>query len=606
MELDDRGFSAGGPFAGHHRRTRRIVMATFGNPPKKRERQKLMLAPLNARPSRRPVSDVGYFNRRSADQVMLDGDGRPVRAGPLDDQGHATTLDDRGLVDLHFQALEENDMPRRIVDPPPPSAPDLGPEEEEEEEEEDEAGEEEQETAADTQPPPPEPETIAPPPKPRNRRGKRPGAGLGPPMRSPEGLAGPTGDSPRMPGPSGGNHWPTDASMVWQKIVEEAYRMGSSPHEIYITVERFGIGGYAAEPVQLGQIEGGAVSGSESISPAQALTDYVVQVCHAQAPGPARYRFNFCWKRGGKVKVGELRLGHPQELANQRMMAAQRAATSPPPGFGRTPTLPAFQPPPPGFGAMPPPGYYPPPYMPPPQQYFSQPAFDMGPVEAMRRELAQTLGALNESRAREAEARGLPPPPPVVAAPTISPEADDARTARVVVGVLQSMGIRPVGSAAPAQVGFGAAISDAKEKISGLRELVGIFREVEKLKEGMGFGGLEETVEMPAPIVEDPSRPAFGVKPIPFAKWQGKDVLWAERKDDEAILSEWLPKMAAANPELAMSLLERALRVFDQGAFGVLLRKFAEQGGPAATAASVMADRVANGASVGRPDFPAP
>jgi hypothetical protein len=109
----------------------------------------------------------------------------------------------------------------------------------------------------------------------------------------------------------------------------------------------------------------------------------------------------------------------------------------------------------------------------------------------------------------------------------------------------------------------------------------------------------EEPTELPAPIVEDPNKPAFGVKPIPFAKFQGKEVLWAERKEDEALLTEWLPKMAMANPELSMNMLERALRVLDQGAFGVLLRRFAEQGGPAATAASVMADRVANGASVG-------
>lgn len=480
-------------------------------------------------------------------------------------------------------------MPKRSPLEEEPETATKGPNEEDELDEEEEDDDEPQEVAAAPVEPPP------PPPK-KNNRPKKP--------RRIAGLAGSTGDVAGMGAPPDGSEaWPQDAPEVWEKIVEQAAKGGRTPWDMYITVERFGIGGYAAEPVQLAQIEGGSVAGSEGVSAAQMLMDYMIDVCHARAAGPARYRLNFNWKRGGRIKVAELRMAHPQEIMMQRSAAAQRAMPPPPgPGFGaRLQGYPqqSQQPMYPQPMMQQNPAYYPPPY----PQYVPMPSQAdpelRGSVEQMRRETAMMLGRLDEAARREAEARGQPAPPPM--APVSSPEGDDARTARVVVGVLQAMGIRPSGPAAAATAGptgFGAAISDAKEKISGLRELVGIFREVEKLKEGFGLAA-EEPTEIPAPIIEDPNKPAFGVKPIPFAKFQGKEVLWAERKEDEALLTEWLPRMAMANPEMSMQVLERALRVLDQGAFGVLLRKFAEQGGPAATAASVMADRVANGAQVG-------
>jgi hypothetical protein len=515
---------------------------------------------------------------------------------------------DADLVAAHFQDLaaqpEELEMARRKPEiPPPPESSDELPEDPEEEEPEDEPEEPDGEPLGAAPEPEPAPEpasaaTLPPPPKKTRQRKKGPGGDM----------------SHVVMGAAPVDAWPLEAGLVWEKILLEAAKIHRSPQNMYINVDRLAISGYAAEPVSIGQIEGEAVAGGESVTPATALREYMIDVFHARAPGPAKYRLDFNWKRGGRIKMGEFRFGHPHEMMQQRAYAQARAAAgqpgggAPPPGIGAMPAQ-AYAPIPgggpyaqiPTYMQQPPYASQYPPYYPP-----QQPAAAAAMDPSTMAEIGYLRGSLNEALAaiREKREPNLPPPPPAVAAPAADQE--DARVARVVVGVLQSYGLRPgaapaVAQAQAAPVGFGSVVERAREQIGGLKQLASIFKEVERLKDEMGFGGAAEEpeTEVVTAQVQDPNAPAFEVRKIPFAKFKGQDVLWPQRGDDESLLMEWLPRFIASNPQMGESVLEKAMQVLDQGAFGSLLGRLAQQGGPAAQAAQAMGDRMSNGAGVG-------
>jgi hypothetical protein len=511
---------------------------------------------------------------------------------------------DADLVATHFQDLaaqpEESEMSKRAIAPPPESEEELT-EDLEEEELEDEPEEEDLIVAAPAPAPAPEPEPVAgipPPPKKSRKRNLSKDHRTG-------------GDrSHVVMGASPQDTWPTEAGLVWEQILIEAAKEHKTARDMYINVERLAISGYAAEPVDIGQIEGEAVEGGETVTPATALREYMLDVFHARHSGPAKYRLDFNWKRGRRIKMGEFRFGHPHEMMQQKAYAQARAQAAHMPGMAGIPPV--------GMGAMPPQPYAPmPPYMsqPPyasyPPPYYQQPQQPQAPAvdPATMAELSYLRGSLTEalSAAREGRQPNIaPPPPPAVAAP--SADQEDARMARVVVGVLQSYGIRPAaaqpaqGAAQSAPVGFGAVVDRAREQLGGLKQVLGVFKEFEKLKEEMGIAGgaMEETdPEVITAKIEDPNSPAFGVRKIPLASFGGKDVLWPHREEDESLLTEWGPRFIAANPDLAMSFLEKAMKVLDQGAFGSLLGRLAQQGGPVAQAAQAMGDRMSNGAGAG-------
>jgi hypothetical protein len=542
---------------------------------------------------------------------------------------------DADLVATHFQDLaaqpkEEPEMARRKTEIPPPPSEDELPEDPDEDPEdeldpEDEPEEADEEIAhgrrmhsADpgiAAPPPPAtlgaqpaPEPIAPPPK--------------KPRKSRKG-----GDrSQVIMGAAPVDNWPQDAGQVWERILVEAAKEHRTARDMYINVERLAISGYSAEPVYIGQIEGEAVEGGEVITPSTALTEYMIDVFHARASGPAKYKLDFNWKRGRRIKMGEFRFAHPHEMMEQRAYAKARAAAGQMPGGGGMSPVGMGHAPQPNYATMgvtsayaPIPTYMQqPPYasQPPPYYPYPQPAQAASMDPSTIAELGYLRGSLNEALAaiRENRQPNLPPPPPTVAPPPADQE--DARVARVVVGVLQSYGLRP-GAAAPAvaqaqsaPVGFGAVVDRAREQLGGLKQVLGVFKEFEKLKEDMGLAGVAEEPdpEVITAKIEDPNSPAFGVRKIPLASFGGKDVLWPHREEDESLLTEWGPRFIAANPDMAMAFLEKAMRVLDQGAFGSLLGRVAQQGGPAAQAAQAMGDRMSNGAGVGsKPSgFPAP
>jgi hypothetical protein len=455
------------------------------------------------------------------------------------------------------------------------------------EEEEEETEEEEREVAS---PPSPPPDDAPAPPK--RRRGRPPKAE----RRSGDPTGGQGVGRPPV------DVWPSGAPEVWDRLVRvEAVKAMMSAADLYATVERVGLGPYQMQPVRMAPIDGQAIAGDDFVSPGEALMNYMMDVVHVRSPGPARYILKFMWRRSGGAKTGTLELGSPSEIAEQRAAAIYHRMQQPQQPQFRSMGRPTYPPQQSGYPQSPYPPYAPyPPPMYPPQQ-------DNSAIEGARREIAGLAGQLNERIRMEAEARGAPPPPPVVV-PTAAPAPaldEDARIARVVIGVLKGMGIGPTGPSVAAQqqhTGFGTVVDRAKEQVAGLRQLVGIFREVDKLREEAGFGAPGDTEPPPVEVsakVEDPNAPAFGVRRIPFT-----DMLYPERGEDEGWL-EWLTKAAMANPDRAAKFAEIGLKVLDQGAFGTLLRTFAAQGGPAAQVASAMHDRVANGAGVGAPPPPA-
>jgi|SRR5579864_2451048 len=526
-----------------------------------------------------------------------------------------TTPTDAELLDLHYKELA---MPPRE---PPPEVPE---EEEEPTEEEEEEGEPE-EPAED-----PAAETAS----------VTPSTGYGMPA-APEGEAKRRRGRPRKPRPSqatgvakdssftadgivSATRWPTEASQVWEKILREvAPQKQYGPENIYALVYRYGVGSvsgqtFHANRVYLTRIDGMSIAGNETVSPGEALTEYMETVVHPSSPGAARYELNFHKRTGSTIKVGEMQFAHPQEVARQRAAAAEHTARMQASGFGAPTPMPGRGYPAPGYGQPPP--YYPPPASPysPPPPYYPPPQDPAirGEVEAMRREVATMLGRIDEGRAREAEKRGEPPPQPIapqIIAPAAAPESEEMRIARIVRAVLHESGVKPVGvGAPPVGVGVAAVTTQVKDGIGALRDAMSMFKELDKFRREVGMAAPDEdgeVVQAPNPIVEDPNAPAFGVKPVPFATYKGKQIMYPmpqyevdeggnKIRVDESFL-EKSGRFVAANPEFALSFLEGASKVLGQGAFGQLLQAVAAQGGGAAKAAAEMAGRTANGAGGG-------
>jgi len=541
---------------------------------------------------------------------------------------------DAELLDLHYKELRDlhckNPLDHKELAMPPREPPPEVPEEEEEPTEEEEEEEEPEEPTED-----PAAETAS----------VTPSTGYGMPP-APEGEAKRRRGRPRKPRPSQATgvakdssftadgivsvtRWPTEASQVWEKILREvAPQKQYGPENIYALVYRYGVGSvsgqtFHANRVYLTRIDGMSIAGNETVSPGEALTEYMETVVHPSSPGAARYELNFHKRTGSTIKVGEMQFAHPQEVARQRAAAAEHTARMQASGFGAPTPMPGRG----GYGATPiygqPPPYYPqpnhtrvffdppPPYYPPPQD----PAI-RGEVEAMRREVATMLGRIDEGRAREAEKRGEPPPQPIapqIIAPAAA-ESEEMRIARVVRAVLHESGLtpKPVGvGAPPVGVGVAAVTTQVKDGIGALRDAMSMFKELDKFRREVGMAAPddgEEVVQAPNPIVEDPNTPAFGVRPVPFSNFKGKPIMWPmpqyqvdedgnKIEKDESFL-EKAGRFGAANPEFALNFLESASKVLGQGAFGQLLQAFAAQGGGAAKAAAEMAGR-ANGAGGG-------
>jgi hypothetical protein len=465
--------------------------------------------------------------------------------------------------------------------------------------------------------------------------------------------------------------WSRDPQEVWARIIEKVLAKGLYPdRDVSITVMRMPSGPVVGEWQRLTSISGRAVYVPNSpVASGEMLMNYIQDVYHVSAVGPCKYELGFILAdaKSRLMKKCQFVLGDPRELMamkNRAAMAQQAAAYS---ASGYSPMPPVPSPYPIGMGN---PGSYRPntgggeptavaaPAVavpaPAPSGQSSLDLEAIRRIEQLQQQIAFQFGMMNaQQQAEAARAIGLASLPSPGPAPAAAPAGnDDARIARVVADTLRGMGIgapppeteearigrivattlRGMGfgampqapvQAAPAyapQGGFSSVVTQAKEQVGGLREMVKVFKELKSVESALGLGGSEpEEVAAPAapaaPI--DPNAPPFNVRPIPFTGSPltgGQPVNWVDRskvdsagvvmKDDAGNalnkgFGDWAMEMAAANPGLAANLLEHATKILDQTAFGALLKRFAEAGGAQAAAAQAVSAASLNGMSNG-------
>jgi hypothetical protein len=391
-----------------------------------------------------------------------------------------------------------------------------------------------------------------------------------------------------------------DAAVIWDHVLEEARKTGRSPELIGISVKRFGLGAYPSEAQDLQMINGELVMGDERTSPGDALVRYITDVYHlTTANSPKLYKLSFHFRIGTRnqiaAPIAELRLGHPDEIrasqasaaryAHEKMIADAVKGSRPVPATGSFGAIPGYAPPPqpyqplgyPSQGQAPYPGYYPPP----PIQGAS-PEF-----EAMRRELAATMGALNE----RARLEGLIPPPappaaPVVAGPT--PEETAARTAQIVAQVMTGMGFTPALAAklnspqlSPAAVQ--GAITDPLELLDKAFEQMDRFRKLDKrMEERYTPEEEEEKPVVVAPIEAtkvEVDKTIMKPIPIPLGFTGGKQILYGERGPEESAIDYGI-RLFMHNPETGANVLAIALKSMSNSAVGQAVAGLISKGMP--------------------------
>jgi len=322
-----------------------------------------------------------------------------------------------------------------------------------------------------------------------------------------------------------------DAEELWGQIVAWLPSQHRLPSDVAIHITRMDP---PPSPTVIGYpIDGGAVSGSETMSAADAFLRYFISYYHmptvpAGAAG-ARYRVTFTWKvKNSTIAVGYLNL--PDKVTTMNMLnaqnrAAQAAAVEPDQGMGMpvqygrrsAPAVEAAQhyAPPPSYGYPPPGMGYPPP------GYGPQQPDPMAIAGMMQDAWREGLAAAREGRP--------PMMPPMPQAPP--PMSEDAIVAKVIMA-LQKLGVGngPSGAAAPAVAAPLPPVAPAaRETVGGLTGMVekmvgGILENVVKsvgqnversIKSGLGMGA-------PPPAEEAPSE----TPPAAVAEAEKSELPW--------------------------------------------------------------------------------
>jgi len=461
--------------------------------------------------------------------------------------------------------------------------------------------------------------------------------------------------------------WSKDPQHVWAKVIEKTLAQGLYPdRDISISIMRQPSGPVVGEWQRLSSIPGRAVYVPDNpIASGELLMTYIQDVYHVSAAGPSKYEiaFNVTGGRNSRLmKKCQFVLADPREMIamRSRAMAVQQSFAAPSGGFQPMMAYPSGMGPGSGLGS--PPRGNPPsagevsPSTPQPSGQSQVDLATLHSIEQIKQQIAYQFGLMNAHQQQEAaRALGMAGVPAPVAAPPAEsedariarvvattlrgmgigappPETEDERIARVVAKALQGVGIGaapPPPAVPPGYVpapqyvappgGFSGAVAQAREQVSGLREMVKVFKELEGVKSALGLGAVEsEAVTLPeapaAPV--DPSAPPFNVRPIPMTASPltgGQPVNWVDRakydssgqimKDDAGAvvnegLADWAMKMAVANPGLAANLMEKMTKILDQSALGSLMKRVADaSGGQAAAAAAQATPGVLNGAA---------
>lgn len=310
----------------------------------------------------------------------------------------------------------------------------------------------------------------------------------------------------------------TDVEELWPEVIQRLAAEGKGPEELCIRVRRIAPG----EAVTLRPpIEGHAVAGDVSTSPADALQTYVEDFYHGRTSpngGPAVYSLEFYWRNNGTVFAkGRLKCPSVDDINRIRQGLMERGAA----GMGqplhpmpRDPRYQPQQPPPYGYPMQPGPYGYP--MQPMPYGYPMQPAYapsaPAGRAPAPSGTDARELAALREQLrveqmrrmvAEERAAIGVggpaaPPPPAAAPAPTLE---------QVLVNISERLdrierGERPPQASASPGVGAPPPQAVANELRTGVRafgDMARTFHEMREVADAMHGFFYPQQQQQPAP-----------------------------------------------------------------------------------------------------------
>lgn len=356
-----------------------------------------------------------------------------------------------------------------------------------------------------------------------------------------------------------------DAQEIWDQLQGFLVSQGLSPSSIAISLKRLTPPAQNGQPLSLGRGFGGeAVTGGESMSPGEALVDFIIRYIHLRTTqNPATYLVTFNQKTTGQqIAQGNLTLPSAAECSALLSMQNDLAQAQPQPTVGFSPS--------PGYGALPPqqqPAFQPQPFQP-------WGGFGAPQAPAQDNTLAQQLIALLRDRTDPA---GLAAPP---AAPAMSEDAlVDRVAAKVLLGLraagvgvsppvaptpapaVTSVAIPPSATQQSATSGMGAV---AEKLVTRMFDAVGqaLEQQVSRtIKTTLGVGApgeSEEAEEEPPPPEPEKPEDALPWKVASVgAKWgDGREMNVAVNKETKNVD---LQGSLMANPivlERAMSIAE--------------------------------------------------
>lgn len=409
-----------------------------------------------------------------------------------------------------------------------------------------------------------------------------------------------------------------DLATIWNMVVQQARDAQLGPEAVAIGVKKLGLGPIPSGEQDLLPINGELVMGDDQTSPGEALVQYITHCYHLPTAKTAKlYKCNFYYRAGQRNRVAapqaELRLGPPEEImaeinakaqfAQEKMMNDMARGVMPKAqsyrGMGNAGTMPY----------APPQGYPPPaqPYPPQPPMMFYPPPPIQGAspeLEAMRREVAAMMGAMNERTRIE----GLMPA--ATAAPTAEQEA--AKTAQIVAQVMVGMGFTPALAAklnAPPSITPAGVQAQIVHPVQALKEAFKQMKELREMDLEMRDFFTPEEEDKPAqlpPAAETKIEvDKYALKPIPLASalFGGKIPNWAPQNEEEGLAS-YITKLALGNAEIAISFAEKLSNSALAQALPMIVQKLLAAGLPS-VASAMQAKAQLNGASAPQTQAPA-
>ena len=406
---------------------------------------------------------------------------------------------------------------------------------------------------------------------------------------------------------------PTKTAVArWPLVLERLAQEGRNASHVTIRVYRTALGHFAGQsvPIMLGPLEGANVEGNEQMAPSDALTEAVTQVYHMARKGPAKYNLEFHYKvapreaRGGTmICAGDLTLDDPdaiaaQERRTQEYFAKQSAPREMPFSYAR------------GTSGVveKSPGVWGPLRIEP--QSNSQ-------IDDLRRDLAKLIGGQNateEVRTIITQALAGAMPPPAAVTPPV-PQLSEQEREWIEEGRFRAMAARlgyvpraenvgvgampPAAAAMPHQPPTQVVSQAVGDPLAGVQGLLRSLEALEGLKPrfaklaGVAMPELAADGDEgpPEPVVPDDPNP-FGLQEVPVTRFQGNPIMIPTKADG---FVETVQAFAMANPNLAMEMLTRVAGVLNSGAFGALIEKLTNLGGPPAQVARQVAARGVTG-----------